>query len=316
MTHISLAVWPDASRAVEQIRYAECAGVERVWMTQGVPAADALTLLAAAAAGTDRIELGTAILPVPVRHPVVLAQQALTLAQLSGGRFSLGLGLGNPGVQRSVFGVDAGPPLAHLREYVEVLRPLLAGEAVDHHGERYTVTVQLPAAAAVPVLLSALGPQAFALAGELTDGAISWMCPPGYLVETALPALRKQAARPEPRLVAHVPVALTADRGAAVAAARPVLGYFGSIPVYRRMFAAAGYPFDGDRAPDALFDALLVSGDPSAVADQLRGLADMGLDEILVGPVAVRDADAEFRELAALVGAQTVRGQAAMPGRS
>src|SRR6202035_3095521 len=101
-------------------------------------------------------------------------------------------------------------PLEHLREYVTVLREALWNGKADYHGQFYTVHITMPRTPRIPILVSALREGAFQLAGEISDGAISWVCPVPYLLEKALPALHAGAAksgRPAPPLVAHIPVA-------------------------------------------------------------------------------------------------------------
>jgi hypothetical protein len=139
------------------------------------------------------------------------------------------------------------------------------------------------------VLLSALRENAFELAGELTDGAITWLCPVDYLDTVGKPALRRgaeRAGREAPPLVAHVLVAPRVDRDAVRAAARQMLAYYASATFYQRMFAAAGFPVGTDNAvSDALIDALVVSGDEQAVTDGLLSRLERAPDELLVSLV-------------------------------
>jgi F420-dependent oxidoreductase-like protein len=295
----------DAAAAVEAIVAAEAAGVEQVWMTQGAASPDTLGILTAAAARTGRVRLGTAIVPTYPRHPLALAQQALTLADLAPGRLRLGIGTSHRPTMEGVYGLTMAAPLAHLREYLTVVRALSEQGAVQHAGRFFTVKANLGRPARVPILISALRAGAFTLAGEIADGALSWVCPARYLLETALPALRAGAAagRPAPPLVAHVPVALGTDRAAVLAAARPVLQGYGRLPFYAGMFADAGFPVEpGGRLSDALLDDLVVSGDDQTIADRLRALLAAGLDELMVMLVPVADEAAEAARLMRLVG--------------
>jgi alkanesulfonate monooxygenase SsuD/methylene tetrahydromethanopterin reductase-like flavin-dependent oxidoreductase (luciferase family) len=148
--------------------------------------------------------------------------------------------------------------------------------------------------------------KAFHLAGELADGAISWMCPVPYLLEKALPALQAGAARsgrPAPPLVAHLPVALGQDRQAMRAAARQQLGALGRLPFYAQMFAEAGFPVASDGTmSDALLDSLVVFGDEATIAARLADLLAQGLDEVLVKPLPVARPEDEQARLARLLG--------------
>jgi alkanesulfonate monooxygenase SsuD/methylene tetrahydromethanopterin reductase-like flavin-dependent oxidoreductase (luciferase family) len=197
-------------------------------------------------------------------------------------------------------------PLEHLREYVTVLRQALWEGKVDFQGHYYIVRTPFPRTPHTPILISALGPGAYQLAGEISDGAISWVCPVPYLIEKALPALRAGAAksrRPVPPLVAHISVALSQDRQAVLAAARKRLGYYGRFPFYASMFAEAGFPVSSDGTiSDALIDNLIVAGDEATIKQRLVELLGMGLDELLVMQVPVADAEGEQARLMRLIG--------------
>ncbi|MBO0781822.1 MAG: LLM class flavin-dependent oxidoreductase [Ktedonobacteraceae bacterium] len=291
----------DAASAISRIREAEQAGVQQVWMTQSVGAFDTLTLFAAAAAQTTKIRLGTSIVPIYPRHPLVMAQQAMTVNTIAPGRLQLGVGTSHRHVMESMYGLAMTAPLAYLREYVEVLRQAIWGERVDHQGRFFKVATALPRPAQIPILVSALGEKAFHLAGEIADGAISWMCPVPYLLDTALPALRAGAQarhRPVPPLAAHVPVAMSTDEAAIEKAAIPRISFYTKAPFYAHMFAAAGFPIaeDGSGITE-LVKALVVSGDEAQVEKRLRELLASGLDELVLLPVPVVDEARERMQL-------------------
>lgn len=278
----------------------------QLWMTQGTPAPDTLTIFTAAAVRTSSVSLGTAIVPTYPRHPLVLSLQALALGDLAPNRLQLGIGPSHAPIIEGVYGLPMTTPLEHLREYVSVLRAALWEGKVDHHGRFYTIKTTLPRTPRTPILISALREGAFRLAGEVADGAISWVCPVLYLLEKALPALRSGAAksgRPVPPLVAHIPVALGHDRQTVLAAARKQLGRYRRLPFYANMFADAGFPvsLDGTMS-DALIDSLVVSGNEAAITERLVGLLAAGLDELLVMPIGVADPAGEQARLARLIG--------------
>ncbi len=177
------------------MRAAEVAGVRQVWMGQPPTGPDTLTVLAAAAVRTTTIRLGTAIVPTYPRHPLALAQQALALFDLAPERLRLGVGPSHLPFIEGIYGLPMPSPLAHLREYVTVLRAALWQGQVHHQGRFYQVQASLPRTPRTPILISALREKSFHLAGELADGAISWMCPVPYLLEKALPALQAGAAK-------------------------------------------------------------------------------------------------------------------------
>ena len=292
---------PTSGATIDAIVRAEERGIEAVWSTVGGTAPDAVTLFAAAAMRTQRIVFGTSIVPIYPRHPLALASQALVLGDLAPGRFRLGIGPSHRPIVEGMFGIPFSRPLVYLREYLTVLRQLLWEGRVEFAGEFFTIhQAALPAGTTpprTPLLISALRANAYRLAGEIADGAISWMCPVPYLVETALPALREGAAvaqRAVPPLVAHIPVAVHEDRAVVRTAARAALGTYGRLPFYAHMFADAGFPVgEGGTMPDALFDELVVSGDPAQVAARLARIQAAGVDELLVLPVPVADAEAE-----------------------
>ena len=157
----------DVDTAISKIRQAEQAGVQQVWMTQSVGMLDTLTLFAAAAADTTRVQFGTAIVPVYPRHPLVMAQQAATVDALAPGRLRLGVGPSHRHVMENMYGLSMSSPLAYLHEYVEVMRQVLWEGRVDHQGKFFKVVSSFPRTAQIPLLISALGEKAFHLAGEI-----------------------------------------------------------------------------------------------------------------------------------------------------
>lgn len=299
---------PNPAATVDAIVRAEERGVPAVWSTVGGTAPDAVTIFAAAAARTRTIGLGTSIVPTYPRHPVALATQALALDGLAPGRFRLGIGPSHRPTIEGMFGIPMGRPLDHLREYLTVLRGLLWEGGTDFEGAYYRVHAKLPPGVApprIPLPISALRANAFRLAGEIADGAISWVCPVPYLIDTALPALRAGAAaanRPAPPLIGHIPVAMHTDRQAVREAMRAQLGNYGRLPFYAGMFADAGFPVGPDGAmSDALLDALVVSGDARAVRARLEAIQAAGVDELLILMLPIRNAEAEQGTLAALL---------------
>ncbi len=289
-----------AGETVDAIVRAEEYGVPAVWTTGGGTALDSITVFAAAAARTRRIRLGSAIVPIYPRHPLMLATQALVLSDLAPGRLRLGVGPSHRPTVEGAFGIAFTKPLSYLREYVGVLRQYLWQGQVDFRGQFFDVHATLPEGVVpprVPLLISALRAKAYHLAGEISDGAISWLCPVPYLVGTALPALQAgalAAGRPAPTLLAHVPVAVHGNRARVRQAARSRLAMYGRLPFYAAMFAEAGYPVAADGSlPDGLLDELVVSGSPEEIRARLVGIRGSAGVEILAMPIAVEDRDAE-----------------------
>jgi alkanesulfonate monooxygenase SsuD/methylene tetrahydromethanopterin reductase-like flavin-dependent oxidoreductase (luciferase family) len=258
-------------------------------MTTGGTGPDALTIFAGAATVTEQITMSSCIVPTWLRHPLVLAQQAVALESLAPGRFRLGIGPSHEPAMRPM-GIEWRKPLTQLKEYLIVLRALLHEGAVDFQGEHVTIQARLPQPVTTPLLASALRPGSFEACGELADGAISWQCPASYLVDQALPALRRgaeRAGRPAPPLMAHTPVAITTDREAVRAAAARQVSNYSNIPFYRAMYEQAGVPQEMGEVNDALIDSLVVWGDEDHVVERLRGLLADGMGEVLAMPLVV-----------------------------
>ena len=296
----------DAKAAVAAIVAAEAAGVQQIWMTQSTPQPDTLTTFAAAAVQTQRIRMGTAIVPTYPRHPLALAQQILTLHDLAPERVRLGIGPSHRPVIEGVYGLAMPTPMEHLSEYVGILRAILWDGKIEHTGRFYTIKTTFPRTPRTPILISALREGAYYVAGEVADGAISWVSPVPYLLNRAFPALRAgatRAARAVPPLIAHIPVALSQDRPAVLMAARKQIGRYGRLPFYASMFAEAGFPVSEDGTmSDELLDSLVVSGSETDVKARLTELLDAGLDELLVMSIAVTSPEEEQTRLAQVVG--------------
>jgi F420-dependent oxidoreductase-like protein len=298
----------NSAAAVKSIVAAEDAGVKQIWMAQIPFSPDTLTTLAAAAEKTTTINLGTSIVPTYLHHPLVMAQQALSIQDLAPGRFRLGIGPSHRFIIEDMYGLQHTKPLAHLREYIEVLRAALWDGKVSHHGEFFNIEAVFPATPQIPIFMSALGKKAFRLAGQIADGAVTWVCPIPYLINTGIPALRSSASearRSPPILVAHIPVALSEDRESVHSAGHEFLDLYVKIPFYANMFSNAGYQITSEQCvPDILVDTLLISGNEATVSARLRELLGAGLDELLVTLVPVSDTaeDEQQTRLMNLVG--------------
>ena len=269
-----------------QIRQAEAGGLASVWLPNAA-GFDALTVLALAGRETERVELGTFVVPTYPRHPVALAQQALTVQAATGNRLTLAIGLSHRHVVEDALGLDFDRPAAHMREYLTVLRGLLAGEPVDFVGERYRVhsRVQVTGAEPPSVLAAALAPAILRLCGRLADGTVTWMGGLPYLRDFAVPLLRRAAAeagRSAPRVVAGVPVCVTDEPAEARAHAERSFAHYATTPVYRAVLDRGGAAGPGDVA---------VVGTEAEVADQIAAYAAAGVTDFnaaIFGPSATR----------------------------
>jgi alkanesulfonate monooxygenase SsuD/methylene tetrahydromethanopterin reductase-like flavin-dependent oxidoreductase (luciferase family) len=291
----------ESRQALNLIKRAEDAGVLTIWTVMRALGRDTPTLYAAAAVLTERIKLGTSIVPAFTRHPLALATQMQTLEDLAPGRIRLGIGSSHQRSMIPVYGLTFDRPLTQLREYLQILRPALHEGKVQFTGEYYRADATFDHATRTPVLISTLREHAFELAGELSDGAISWLCPIDYLVQTGRPALERgarSAGRAAPPLIAHVLVSPRTDSDSVRKAALTMLAYYGGAVFYQRMFAAAGYPLGPNNAvDDRLIDTLVVSGDSAAIVAGLDDRLARGMDELLISLVPSDDPRADEEAL-------------------
>ena len=264
-----------------QIHEAAAAGTRSAWISDGV-GWDALTALAAVGPVPPEMELGTAVVPFPQRHPLVLARQALTVQSAVGNRLTLGIGAGISRMVSSMYGLPVDRPARRLREYLEVLRPLLRGEAVDHRGEYYTATgaIGVPAVAAPSVLVAALGPAMLKVAGELADGTITWMTGPRTLANHVVPSITRASGSRSPRIVAGFAVCLTSAEDAVRTRFGEQFALAGQVPEYRAMLDREGAAGPAD---------VLLVGDEAAITAQLDRIRDTGVTDVMLAPVGTAD---------------------------
>jgi F420-dependent oxidoreductase-like protein len=233
---------PSLTGFADDLRAAADAGLSSYWVTQAF-GTDTLTVLAALARDVD-LRIGTAVVPTYPRHPMVLAQQALTTNLLLGGRLALGIGPSHPTVVGPCWGLSYDHPARHMEEYLQALTGALT-QRVRFSGELITARgdLDVPGAQPPPVLVSALGPRMLELTGRLAAGTVTWMVGPRTLAELTVPTIRSAAAaagRPEPEVVACVPVCRTDDPDRALAGAQDDLGWYDGLPSYRSALARAG----------------------------------------------------------------------------
>ncbi|KQS63657.1 LLM class flavin-dependent oxidoreductase [Modestobacter sp. Leaf380] len=286
---------------VERTRLAEELGMDSAWLVQLPNMRDSASLLAAMAATTDRIGIGAGILPVYTRPPVVMAQTAATVDELSGGRFTLGLGLGHRLTAEWALGVPQGPPLAAMREYLEVVRTLLHDGEVHVDGAHYRGHARYapPRRDDLPVCLGALNPRMVELAGEAADGLLLWNCTVGYVRDVAVPrlhdSLRRAGRDPDGfPVVVITPAAVSEDLDHDTAWMRDYLQNYARIPNYRAMYEASGLGHDltGGQVGDDLLHAASVIGADDLVTERVAEFAAAGATEVVVSPMASAHHDA------------------------
>ena len=308
LSQIGVAIHrPTAVDMLQAIGHAEAAGVPTVWLTTGA-GPDALTVFAAAAVNTRTIRMGTAIVPTFPRHPLVVAQQTADIAQLAPGRFVLGLGPSHANVMEGRYGIPYRQPLGHLREFLTVVKALLSGAQADFEGKHFKVHAKLSYGAQVPIIISALRAGSFELAGEICEGAVTWLCPAPYLRDAALPALERGAARvgkSRPSLIAHAFLALTSDAAELKRGVDEFLPFYPRLTNYQEMFAAAGYPEarQGTWSP-RMIEAVVLHGTEDQCREKLQSfMRTSGCEEIILSIMLVgADRDASLRRALQWVG--------------
>jgi F420-dependent oxidoreductase-like protein len=270
-----------ATRLVEDVVWAEAAGLDTAWVPQIPSDFDALLAVALMGVATARIELGTAVVPLQAQHPIALARQALSAQAAAGGRLVLGVGPSHHWIVRDMLGLPYERPARFTRDYLDVLRVALDGPGpVDVRNDTFTVhnPLDLGPVAPLPVLVAALGPVMLALAGERADGTVLWMADERAVADHVVPRITKaadKAGRPAPRIVAGIPVCLCgrSDVDAARERANRILGEAEISPNYRRLLAYGDARDVGD---------LTAAGDEAAIAARFRRFADAGVTDLSV----------------------------------
>ncbi|MCH9672321.1 MAG: TIGR03564 family F420-dependent LLM class oxidoreductase [Gammaproteobacteria bacterium] len=278
---IMLGATPDPDASIDKFiataKDMEARGFSSLWLAH-IRGHDALMAMAMAARETTHLEVGTAVTPIQPRHPMALAQQALTAQAMARGRFTLGVGLSHKRVIEDMLGLSYAQPANTMREYLDVLMPLLNGEEVRYEGEKYRVQIGLDIADAstpVPTLVAALGPQMLKVAGSRSDGTVLWMTGPTTISQHIVPNIQKaatEASRSAPRIVAGFPVVLTNDEAGARETIAKQLQVYGQLPSYRAMLDREGVNGPGELA--------LVGGE-NALAQQLTRVAQAGATDLV-----------------------------------
>jgi 5,10-methylenetetrahydromethanopterin reductase len=262
--------------SVQQFSRAEAAGFQTAWVPN-IFSFDAMTLLALAGSRTRSIELGTAVVPTFSRHPFYMAQQALSTAAATGGRFVLGLGPSHKVVIENMLGLSFDKVAQHVEEYVRVVKTLVETGKVAFQGQCYRVNAALQIASArpFPVLIGGLGPRMRKIAATLADGTITWMAGRRTIGETLAPqmhaAARAAGRKDSPRIVCGLPVVVTSDAAGAREAASKSFAIYGQLPSYRAMLDLEGAKGPGDVA---------VAGDAREVERQIEALAAAGVTDL------------------------------------
>lgn len=282
-------------RMLADARWAEEAGLSAVWIPQIPDDFDALTAAVLVGRETSRLEIGTAVVPVQPRHPIALAQQALSVQAVCEGRLSLGLGVSHHWVIDEMFGLPYETPVAELRDHLDVLVPALndGPGVVSVDDDRFQVRYPLDITdvAPTPILLAALGPAMLRLAGERTDGTILWMADERAIGDHIAPTITgaaEGAGRKPPRVVAGVPVCLCApdEVDEAVDRTNRLLSEAEVSPNYQKLL---------DRGDARQIGDLLAAGTEEMIERRLRSFAAAGATDVSIRVVPIGpDRDAKL----------------------
>lgn len=259
---------------IAEVKQAESLGFDQGWMGQ-VFSTDALIMMALLGRETSTIRLGTAVTPSHLHHPAALAMQVLTASAASAGRFDLGIGVSHKLVVEDMYGLSYAKLVAHMREYLSVLMPLLRGEQCDFDGEQFRVHAKVKVLDAKPVsvVVAALGPKMLEIAGHLADGTSTWMTGPKTLAQHTIPTITRSAqehGKPSPRIVASFPMVLTNDISAAREVLAKRIGVYAFIPSYKNMLDMEGVSDPCDIA---------MVGDENILRDKLHELKTIGVTD-------------------------------------
>ena len=290
--------------AIGRARRAEELGYESVYVTH-IAGRDSITLLTIYAASTERVRLGTGVIPIYARTPANMAQSFATLDEFSGGRAVAGLGVSHKPVVEGWYGQSIDKPLREMREYVDILRAIFRGEDPPP-GEKFRTGFHLmgfePLREDLPIYLAGLSPGMLRLAGEIADGVVLWLCNPHYIRDVVVPTVREGREKAGKQLdgfdiVAAVPSAVTDDPTAAIEQLRSELVNYFHLPYYRAMIERSGFDPDAG-ATDEFVRLLAAVGPPEQATQCVRHYRDCGATSPCVGGISGTDFDVSLEALA------------------
>jgi len=315
-----IGVGKSLETAMQRAELAERLGYESVYVTH-IAGRDSLTTLMAYAGRTERVALGTGVMPIYSRTPVATAQSFATLDEYSGGRAVIGLGVSHRPVVESWYDQTIEKPLRDMREYVGIVRAILRGEDPPD-GERFRSAFHFmgyDVRSDLTIQLAGLSPRMLRLSGEIADGVVLWLCTPDYIRDVVVPSVaegRERAGKPLDGfdIVAAVPSAVTSAREEAQARLRLELVPYFSLPFYRAMLEGSGFAEDiagfdrgmQEGGPDAamaaiserFLDSLAAIGSAEQATASLRRYAESGASAPCVGAIPRTDFDVTLEALA------------------
>jgi alkanesulfonate monooxygenase SsuD/methylene tetrahydromethanopterin reductase-like flavin-dependent oxidoreductase (luciferase family) len=290
--------------AIRRVQRAEELGYESVWVTH-IASRDSITLLTIYAANSERVRLGTGVIPIYARTPANMAQSFATLDEFSGGRAAAGLGVSHKPVVEGWYGQSIDKPLAEIREYVEIMRAIFRGEDPPP-GEKFRTGFHFmgyePLRPDPPIYLAGLSPGMLRLAGEIADGVVLWLCNPHYIRDVVVPTVREGLEKAGKGMdgfdiVAAVPSAVSYDPSAALDQLRSELVTYFSLPYYRAMIKLSGFDPD-EGATDAFIRLLAAVGTRDEAVAAVRHYRDCGTTSPCIGGISGTDFDGTLDALA------------------
>jgi len=258
----------------------EADGLASYWLAQ-TGGIDALTVFAAHGDTGSTTRVGTAVVPAWITHPQVLAGQAMTTQAACGGRLVLGIGLAHEPSVTGRWKMKWEKPIRQILDYLNILQPLLAGEAVKHDGYFWSYEGTMPRFDVEPpkVMLAALGDQMLKIAGARTDGTILWCVGPKTIKDHIAPkinAAAEGAGRDQPSIVCSIPVWVTENVDDARASLAKMLSIYAELPSYRAMLDIEGLHGLGD---------LSIVGTESEVIDRIGEISESGATDFTAVPM-------------------------------
>jgi len=276
---------------IEDAQKLEDLGLTHVWLPQ-IFGFDALGVFALLGRETSKIHMGTDVVPMQPRHPVVMAQQGLTAQAASNGRFILGIGLSHKMVIEGMFGLSYDKPAKFAREYLSVMMSLIKKGAVSFKGDFFKVNAQLQVrdVPELPVVLAALGPMMLKVAGEWADGTTTWMTGEKTLAGHIIPGIRaaaQDAGRSSPRVVVGLPIVITDDAESAAQSVNRFFQMYPALPSYKAMMDREGVKKPAE---------LALIGTEDDIKPRLEALEKEGMTDF-VAAIATPDDSARQRTL-------------------
>jgi probable F420-dependent oxidoreductase len=310
----------------ESARLAEAAGFSGAWTTEFYDRSATISL-AAMAAATSTITLGSAIAYGFGRTPLVWAAEARDLDELSQGRLTLGLGTGTRRMQQEWHGLDGEHPASRMEELVPLLRKLwrLHEEPVDHEGRFYRLRVQPtapprePYRLDTPIYMAGVNARMVEAAGAVADGLVGHpLFTPEYVSEVVRPALARGAergGREAPPIAGYITCSVADDRDVARQAAAAVIAFNSTVKTYRATHAVSGFEREADAVREAwyrgdwegvvgavtdeMIDSIALAGTPDEVRQRFAERWDGVYERTLLWPPAFRGSEAVDAVIAA-----------------